>query len=225
MAKELGKLKAQLTDQEIEWTFNPPKAAWFGGHFEVFIGLIKKAIFRSIPSLNILLNDEELATLTTEISRMLNNRPLTYVSPDGVNSVLTPAHFMIGSQITSEIVCPESISKDCKSRYLFLIKYLNKVWKKLSQDYLPKLNLRQKWHTDGNNFGIGNIVLIKDINSKRGSWPIAIIEKLEMGEDNIARSATLRSRGKIVRRALNSLSPIVSVESFSVAAEALRGEL
>ncbi|CAB4033457.1 integrase core domain [Paramuricea clavata] len=225
MARQLEELKVQFTDKNINWTFNPPKAAWFGGHFEIFMKLIKKAIFKSIPSINILLNDEELATLTTEITRMLNNRPLTYVSSDGMETVLTPAHFIIGSQITSEIVCPNSISKDHQKRYLYLMKYLNSVWKKLSQDYLPKLNLRQKWHSDGNNFRIGDVVLVKDINAKKGSWPVAIIQSLVMGDDNIARSAMIKCKNKTVQRALNSLSPIVQVESFSNDAEAMRGEL
>ncbi|CAB4045881.1 Transposon Tf2-6 poly, partial, partial [Paramuricea clavata] len=130
IAREMEKLKAIFADKEINWTFNPPKAAWFGGHFEIFVGLIKKAIFKSTPNIDVILNDEELATLTSEIARMLNNRPLNYVSEDGIDTVLTPADFILGSQKTSEITCPESISRDFKKRYIFLKKYLDNIWKK-----------------------------------------------------------------------------------------------
>ncbi|CAB4027066.1 Gypsy retrotransposon integrase 1 [Paramuricea clavata] len=214
MSKQLEELKRELVENEIEWIFNPPKAAWFGGHFEIFISLIKKAIFKSIPDINICLNDEELLTLMAEIQRIINTRPLQYVSADGNESILTPAHFMIGSEITSDILLPKSVSKDPKKRYTHLLKYLTNVWKKLSYEYLPSLNMRQKWHKEGNQFGIGDVVLIKDINSKKGHWPIAIIQNLEKGKDGISRIATLRSKGKEIRRGINSLVPII--KSFDI---------
>jgi hypothetical protein len=45
---------------------------------------------------------------------------------------------------------------------------------------------------------IGDVVLIKEEDRKRGSWPIAIIKEFFPGKDGIIRSARVEKRTSII---------------------------
>ena len=45
---------------------------------------------------NTQLNFEELTTVLVEVEAVINSRPLTYMSPDGIQEALTPAHLILG---------------------------------------------------------------------------------------------------------------------------------
>ena len=78
----------------INWKFNPPSAPHFGGVFEALIKSAKKAIKTILGDANI--NDEELHTAICGAEKLLNSRPITYVSADpNDHSPLTPNHFLV----------------------------------------------------------------------------------------------------------------------------------
>ena len=45
------------------------------------------------------LTSEELITVLTEITSVLNSRPLTYVYEDEIEELLTPSHLMLGRRL------------------------------------------------------------------------------------------------------------------------------
>ncbi len=78
--------------------FQPPRAAHFGGANESLVLLTKKVLYRALEIEKEGLRyptDKMLHTLLTEIGKMLNARPLTYVSTDPSDFLpLTPNDFL-----------------------------------------------------------------------------------------------------------------------------------
>ena len=172
---------------------------------------MKNSIFKALPHRDNFLTDESLLTFVSEVSRVINARPLQYVSADEDSSVLTPAHMIIGSEITSEIICPFHISQDMKLRYKHLVSYLSKMWKRLINEYQPDLNTMSKWLDPKEPLKIGDVVLIKDLATPRGEWPLGIVEKCRPSHDPLQRVLEVRCRGKTLVRPFNKLAPLVRV--------------
>ena len=81
------------SSENITWKFITEAAPWQGGFYERLVGLVKRALRKSIGRK--LLDWDELATLLTEIEAIINTRPLTYVFEDFESGFpLTPAHFL-----------------------------------------------------------------------------------------------------------------------------------
>lgn len=64
----------------------------------------------------------------------------------------------------------------------------NEFWKLWKTAYLHTLQKRQKWITKKSPLQKGDVVLLKDKNSKRCEWPIALIEDVKLSDDNLVRS-------------------------------------
>lgn len=93
-------LKAQFSQQGVEWKFIPKQAPWYGGLWERLIGLTKRTIKKTLGKASITLT--ELQTLAVEVEAVLNDRPITYVSSDCVDEEpLTPSHLLSRRKITS----------------------------------------------------------------------------------------------------------------------------
>ena len=121
------------------------------------------------------LNFEELVTLLIEIESIINCRPLTFVYDDqeGISYALTPAHLIYGRRLASspsashfEVVSTnKSLTKRAKNQR-HLLTQLTNCWRKDSL-----LSLREYRAVKGNSQGpsvrIGDIVIVKDDNTKR----------------------------------------------------------
>ena len=81
------------TAQRIEWKFNPPTAAWWGGWWERLIGILKRLLRKVLRRAS--LTYEELYTVLCDCEAVVNSRPLTYLSEDATDFVpLTPSMFL-----------------------------------------------------------------------------------------------------------------------------------
>lgn len=61
-------------------------------------------------------------------------------------------------------------------------------WKLWQSQYLQTLQSRQKWHKTERNISPGDVVLIRNKQTARNSWPLGIIQKIHTGSDNCVRS-------------------------------------
>ena len=83
-------LHDSLSKRGVEWQFIPKRAPWFGGFWER-LSLTKKVLGRTY------INLAGPQTIITETEAILNDRPITYVSPDiGDPEPLTPSHLLYG---------------------------------------------------------------------------------------------------------------------------------
>ena len=71
------KVHDYLAKHRIMWQFNLSRAPWWGGQFERLIGLVKRALYKSIGGG--LLTWAELQDVLLDVEVALNNRPLSYV--------------------------------------------------------------------------------------------------------------------------------------------------
>ena len=175
--RELGEFVEQL-DQEkivrgssrfshIEWHFNPPPSPHFGGVFEAMIKSAKKAIKGILGNADV--SDEELHTAICGAEKLLNSRPITYVSSDSNDLCpLTPNHFIHG-QVggTFAVEATEEETFNPRKRWHRVQQLIGQVWKRWRRELLPTLNRRKKWFHPTRNMKEGDIVLMIESNANR----------------------------------------------------------
>lgn len=76
----------------LAWTFNPPNAPWWGGHYERIIATVKNALFDFRPQREHTI--DELQTVLIQVEALVNSRSL--VQHGDEFEVLTPAHLLVG---------------------------------------------------------------------------------------------------------------------------------
>ena len=158
----------------IDWKFNPPCAPHFGGVFEALIKSAKKAIKAILGDADV--TDEELHTAICGAERLLNSRPITYVSSDpNDSSLLTPRHFLVGE--IGGPFAPEALDHEQtynpRKRWHRVQQLLGQFWKRWRKEFLPNLNIRKKWFHPRHNLKEGDVVLIVEPNTSRGEWPLS----------------------------------------------------
>jgi hypothetical protein len=97
-----NKISSTLANNNISWSFIPPRSPNFGGLWEAGIKSVKYHIKRVIGET--ILTYEEMYTLLTRIEACLNSRPLFPISndPNDLNA-LTPSHLLIGEVLTAPL--------------------------------------------------------------------------------------------------------------------------
>ena len=73
-----SRIAGELTDQNIKWRFNPPRAPHFGGVFEVVVKSMKRVLQHVLYKAD--LSDEELHMALVHAEGLINSRPLTVIS-------------------------------------------------------------------------------------------------------------------------------------------------
>ena len=87
-----SQIEDQLSQEGIQWHFNPPASPHFGGAWERLVQSAKKAL--NAVAVKQLVTEKTLLTFLTEVESLLNSRWLTHVSSDPqYEEALTPNHF------------------------------------------------------------------------------------------------------------------------------------
>lgn len=209
-------VKTYLSDQRVTWSFNVPRAPWWGGWFERLIGLTKRAIIKTLGRAKV--TYDELVTVVTQVEGILNSRPLTYI---GDTDPLTPAHLMYGKPITGlpyqcvdidELADPDfGNTQQLEKRMKRLAFLLQHFWKRWSNEYIPALrerHIRVKKGKLENSIKVGDVVLVYTDNEKRINWPLAKIESLVYGKDGLVRSAQIKTKFGTTNRPIARLYPL-----------------
>ena len=193
-------VKSYIDEHNIEWSFIPPSAPHMGGAWERMIGLVKRAL-KAILLNESRLSDEVLETLFCEVESIVNGRPLTKLSDD-VNdwAPITPNHLLLLRN--GPVIPPEKFDKSdmYRRRWRYAQHLADVFWHKWVKLYLPELQKRVKWTEINRNVSLGDLVLIADENTPRNLWPLAIVDEVLTGRDDLVRSVRLRTRTtKLVR--------------------------
>ncbi|KHN88470.1 hypothetical protein Tcan_01238, partial [Toxocara canis] len=80
------------SEQRIQWKFIASLPPWQGGVYERLIGITKNALRRAIGRRAV--TDEMLHTFLAECEAIINERPLTFISDDSMDT-LRPVDFLI----------------------------------------------------------------------------------------------------------------------------------
>ena len=149
------------------------------------------------------MTDAQLATLTTEIESILNNRRLTHIS-DNVNDLeaLTPNHILLGLHRNWESVHGVDEGDTTSRKHWRQVQALSiQFWERWRKEFLPKLTKRTKWQNQVPNYEVGELVVLSDeLSKKKGKWSLARIIRTMPGDDGIVRTVELKTpTGTLVR--------------------------
>ncbi|UYV75102.1 hypothetical protein LAZ67_12002471 [Cordylochernes scorpioides] len=200
--------KLQESDcvKPIQWRFNPPFAAWWGGWWERLIRSMKNLLKRTLGKAT--LRKEQLVKMLEEVQSIMNGRPLTYISEEMEDpQPLTPAMFL---RHKGNIKFPEGDLTE-KDRLQFSYAWRKSLERELKNrfrsEYLSHLINKNKGK-NSHNLRIGDIVVIGSDLRKRTEWPLGRIIELYPGKDGIVRVAKLKTGGGIVIRPVQRLCPM-----------------
>jgi hypothetical protein len=212
----------------IKWTFIVELAPWMGGFYERLIGIVKRALRKTIGRK--LLSLEQMTTILKECEAVVNSRPLVYIGSDLKSSIaLTPKHFICLNPFTGipctecDVNDPDYVPYESNAKKPLIIwkkgqKLLDTFWDIWRNEYL--LSLRERMQSKlkspriESHFcpSVSDIVLIKDDVSD-GQWKFGKVTTLNRSRDGNIRSADLlTSSRKVIKRPLNLLYPIEVVD-------------
>ena len=204
--------------RNIVWDHIPEKAAWFGVFYERLVGPVKNCLKKSLGKARLDFN--ELLTVLHEIELILNSKPLTYMSDDASDDVLTPNHILFGRRLplTNEIEGENAkmeprTGEELTEKMRNTKKLIDNFWDLWRKDYLLSLRENMRPHS---NFvdvkpKVDDIVIVHEDKVPRYQWNMGRIIEVEKSSDGQIRSARVMSgkTGNVVRRPINKLYPLV----------------
>jgi hypothetical protein len=195
------KLEDEMLIQAVEWSFNPPHAPHMGGVWERLIRSVKSILKHLVHDR--LLTDEELLSFMCEVERILNDRPLTRMGADASDPTpLTPNHLLL---LRGNSSTPNTESNNVRRRWQVIQDISNQFFKRFVSEYVPELQLRQKWCDTKDNVRVNDVVLVAEEDLPRGQWPLGLVEDIELSSDGLVRAANVRIKNTVKRRPINRL--------------------
>lgn len=198
-------LREQLANQKISFIFNPPHAPHFGGVWEREIKSVK-------ASLQVVLKDhtfseEVLSTVLIEVEGILNSKPLGYVSSDIADpDPITPNLLLMGrrdASLPQAVYGPSNLLGRRRYRHSQVI--ADHFWTQFLRNYLPSLQLRQKWQNITPNLAVDQVVLIADSQLPRAQWPVGKVTRVLPSDDGAIRAAEVDIKGNTYIRPVAKL--------------------
>ena len=191
--------------KNVDWIFNPPLASHHGGAWERMIRTVRRVLL-SLLSSSPRMTDEILQTVMCEAESIVNSRPITKSSEDiNDDTPLSPNHLLL---LRENCSIPWGIfhNSDTYRKHWRHVQHLStQFWKRWIHEYLPELQRRQKWNNPVNNLKVGDLVLMLNESSPRGSWPLGLVIETSIGRDGLVRSARIRSKGSEFVRPVTKL--------------------
>ncbi|KAK3878755.1 hypothetical protein Pcinc_016567 [Petrolisthes cinctipes] len=191
------------------WKFTFPRAPWWGGWWERLIRSVKLSLRKTLGVK--CLYRTELETTLHEIEAYINSRPLTYVGEEYDSALpLTPSHFLIGRPAGFKVedvneASVQSTAKDLSLREKIRQQQLDKFWELWSNDYIRNLPPTVKGFQQKCKLKEGSLVLIKEDNIPRMSWPCGIVLEVFPGKDGLIRGVTIKTAKGIIQRPIQKL--------------------
>ena len=205
----LQQIQQSLLQKGVKWTFNPPHGVHHGGIWERLIRMVKR-ILQTVTGQQHL-DDEGLQTVMCEIEAILNSRPLTTMSDDPNDlEPLTPNHLL--NLKVQPVLPPGLFTKEdsyARRRWKQVQYIADLFWNRWTQEYLPLLQMRQKWTEVKRNFREGDIVLVADSTAPRGSWLLARVIKALPDSQGMVRSVRLQTKTSQLERPVSKICLLV----------------
>lgn len=206
------KVSNYLAERLTEFQMNPPDASHTGGVWERQIRTVRDILNAILMDCPKNLDDSSLRTVFYEVMAIVNSRPLSVSEIDNPTAIepLTPNHILTAK---ANIPYPppgnfEQSDLYLKRRWRRVQYLLEQFWSRWKTEYLNQISLRQKWHNPRRNMKIGDIVIVKDINTPRSQWPLARVVEVSTGSDGLVRTVKVcvgSRRGSILERSVHKL--------------------
>nr|CAD2179998.1 unnamed protein product [Meloidogyne enterolobii] len=212
-----------MVNNGVTWHFIIERAPW-KGPYERLIGPVKYCLKRSLAK-STKLNLDEIRTLLAEISKVVNERPVSFRSERDLIEPLRPIDILLPwkGHATIPSLNPETMDSDqeyypqpnskinLEKMLLASRKQLEHFRKSWIRHYL--LSLRERSISFKNSKHcqppqVGDVVLVFDPDHDRKEWRLALILELFQDQGGTARSAKINMGGFVTNRAISHLYPI-----------------
>nr|XP_047144779.1 uncharacterized protein LOC124818256 [Hydra vulgaris] len=185
-------LKNYASALGITWHFNIPAVPWWGGFFERLVGSNKRCFRKIIYKAQ--LSYEELLTFIAEVELILKNRPITFMYKSPGDAPLTPNHLIYGSSTNFKAINDKTYKTNLNIRCTYIENTLNHFWEKWEKKYLTDLTEFHKFKKNKgtNKRAVNDILLIHDLDTRRGLRNTAIVQSLLVSADGFIRAAKVK---------------------------------
>ena len=199
------KVNEFLCQRNIHWIFNLPAASHMGGVWERVIRSVKRVLNALLRSQT--MDDEGLQTLMCELEAILNGRPLTKVSDDPYDlNALKPNHLFLLRSTASFLPGVFSSTDNYSRRRWKQVQYMTDIfWKRWTREYLPSLQVRQKWNLKIRNISKNDLVLVVDHAQPGNQWPLGRITDCNFGRDGLVCSVKVKTSTSEFVRSITKL--------------------
>ena len=192
---------------DMKWQFVVERGPWWGGAWERLVGIVKGLLRRSLG--HAVLTWEELVTALTEVEKVINCRPISYLwesaNPDGgVPIPLCPEQFLLPPRGDFKEEERElNLSDEFRQRKMWLSS-MNDLWRK---EYLHQVlgSQGEVWKTRPNPLKVGEVVLVADDREKRLNWKMGVVRQLIIGRDGRCRAAIVQVKSGMLTRPVRKL--------------------
>ena len=177
-----------------------------GGFYERMVQRVKVPLKKILGKS--LLDVEELTTVLTEIEAQVNSRPLGYVSDDPNDyKVITPAHLLLGRSLHSLPDPPKDGERDdgVIKKWRHRQRLATHFWSRWSKEYLVTLSQYRKWLNKKTNLQVGDVVLVSEEKTPRGTWPLGRVVATYPGQDGLVRAVDVKTQRAVLRRPIHKL--------------------
>lgn len=202
---DIDRISRYCAEEEIMWHLSPPKAPHFGGLWEAAVKIAKRHLHRQLG--NSRLSYEDLSTVLAEIEAAMNSRPLVPMTEDPNDfTVLTPAHFIIGS--TMHAILGPSVADVQASRLAHhqkLQQLFQRFWHQWRTEYLQELQKDTRLRQPNHQILPGRLLVIIDEYQHPVRWSLARIEAAHPGKDDLVRVVTLRTSKGTFKRPITKI--------------------
>ncbi|XP_049330100.1 uncharacterized protein LOC111189521 [Astyanax mexicanus] len=204
-------LRKSLEERQISFRFNPPGSPHFGGIWEREIRSVKRALQVVVGAQ--VVSEDVLLTVLVEVEGILNSKPLGYVSSDIADpDPVTPNMLLMGRRDASLPQVCYALDSLTKRRWRHSQMMADHFWSQFTRNYLPSLQVRQKWQKACDNLAPDTVVMIVDSQLPRACWPIGKVVKLNVSADGNVRSAEIRVKDKVYMRPVARLVQLPSIQ-------------
>ena len=199
---DTDQITAKARNRGIDWKFIAPKASEMGGVWERQIRTVRKCL-SGILNPKTALDDEVLYTALCEAENLVNSRPITKVSQDPEDGVLTPNHLLLMKANASDDHMAFNLGAIYRRNWKKVCMLRDQFWAKWSKEYLLNLQNRQKWDRKQENFRVGEIIILVDTSIPRSQWPLGIVQKVIVGRDGLVRELDVKTKSTTLRRPIS----------------------
>ena len=180
------------TKTNIQFQYGPPNSPHFQGLAEAMVKQVKRAMQTSLRVA--FPRDAELRSAAAKITGWLNNLPISYTvksSADLDLEPLTPAHFLATGPVYEELVSTTTPESPYLKRITQLNSTLDKFWSRLVQECAPALIKYQKWTRTNRDIEVGDIGVLLEKRTPRGTWPLVRVVGVKPSSDKHVRRVTV----------------------------------
>ena len=156
------------------WNFHPPNAPHANRAIEIMVKMVKKALF--VTTHDSVLSFTELQTVCFVAAEIVNERPLAIHHTRG-NEDLNLNNLCPRASAYTPSSSWQSVSNVTR-RAKYVHEISERFWKQWYKLVFPSVVIRPKWHVQGRNLRVDDIVMIADNNALRRNYRLARVSEV-----------------------------------------------